>query len=234
MGKFRKHETVTIDGFELLKFGTLKKREEEWIEQYYADLRDATTKPALELAEWISENESKSPTEAMAFIEGLDSLSPGEQMAVMLKYKKAIPDIIEQLQESPKRQKSISKDIATWALQNRLPKGWISENRTDLRNDLDIDADGDVWLAEWTDELGEDTIESIYSFILKERNGWLSVAAEFAPPSEPDEELTLGEDLLKLETGSPPTGENDGQPLQPLELPIQCSIGETGMNALAI
>jgi hypothetical protein len=234
VGKFRKTELVTIDGFELQKLGTLKKREEEWIEQYYADLRNATTKPALELAEWIIANEGKTEAEAMVLIESLESMRPAEQMAFLLKYKKELPGIIDDLQDAPNRQKAIPKHITTWALNERLPKGWIAENRNELRDDLGIDADGDEWLPEWTDELGELTINEIYSFILKERNGWLSVAATFTP-NEPDiEEQTLGEDLPPFANGSPPIGGNDGQQLQPLELAIQSSSGNTGMNALAI
>lgn len=235
MGKFRKVEVFEIDGFSLQKLGTLKKREEEWIEQYYADLRDATTKPALELAEWIIANEHKSESEAMAAIESLETMRPSEQMAFMLRYKNHIPDIIDSLQDSPKRQKLVPKDIATWALQNRLPKGWISENRTELRDDLGIDADGDIWMAEWTNELGEDTINEIYSFVMKERSGWMSVALDFAPPvNESEEDKTLGEGLLKSEIGSPPIGENDGQRSPLLELVIPSSNGDIGMNALAI
>jgi hypothetical protein len=234
MGKFRKTEIIEIDGFALRKYGTLKKREEEWIEQFYADLRNATTKPALELAEWISENESKSPADAMAFIEGLDKLTSAEQLAVMMNYKKHIPNIIDELQGSEGRQKNVSKLIATWVLNERLPDGWIAENRDELREDLGIDAIGSEWLQEWTDELGQDTIDSIYSFILKERNGWLSVAAEFAPTVEDDEELTLGEDLRKSETGDPPTGENDGQRSPLPESAILSSSGTDGMTALAI
>jgi hypothetical protein len=233
MGKFRKTEIVEIDGFALRKYGTLKKREEEWIEQFYADLQNATTQPALELAEWISENESKSPADAMKFIEGLDKLTSAEQLAVMMGYKKHVPGIIESLQGSEARQKNVSKLITTWVLNERLPDGWIAENRDELREDLGIDADGSEWLQSWTDELGQDTIDSIYSFILKERNGWLSVAAAFAPPVE-DEELTLGEDLRKSEIGSPPIGENDG-PRSPLpELAILSSGGTDGTIALAI
>lgn len=235
MGKFRKVEIVEIDGFELRKFGTLKKKEEEWIERFYAGLREAVTKPALELGEWISENEDKTPAEAMDFIEGLETMRPAEQMATMMRYKKALPDIIEALQSAPQRQKNAPKHIATWALNERLPEGWIGENRNELRDDLGIDPDGDEWLEEWTDELGEDTIQAIYSFVLKERNGWLSVAAEFAPKvDEPEEEKTLGEDLPPSVSGSPPTGGQDG-PRSPLpELSIPSSVGNAGTIALAI
>lgn len=235
MGKFRKVEIVEIDGFELRKFGTLKKREEEWIEKFYADLRNSVTKPALELGEWIVANEDKTEAEAMAFIASLDTMPPAEQMAVMMRYKRSLPEIIEQLQSAPQRQKDTAKHIATWALSERLPDGWIGENRTELREDLGIDADGPEWLAEWTDELGEDTIQSIYSFVLKERNGWLSVAAGFAPEAdEPEEEKTLGEDSAPSASGSPPIGDNDGL-LSPLpELAILSSSGTTGTIALAI
>jgi hypothetical protein len=235
MGKFRKVEIVEIDGFELRKFGTLKKREEEWIEQFYAGLRASVTKPALELGEWITANEGKTEAQAMEFIESLESMRPAEQMATMMRYKKALPDIIEALQSAPQRQKDAPKHIATWALNERLPEGWIGENRNELRNDLGIDAAGTEWLPEWTDELGEDTIQAIYSFVLKERNGWLSVAAEFAPKTdEPEEEKTLGEDLPPSVSGDQPTGGQDGPLSPPLELSILSSAGDAGTIALAI
>jgi hypothetical protein len=213
VGKFRNFELINIDGFELQKLGTLKKREEEWIEQYYADLQNATTKPALELAEWIVTNEGKTEAEAMLMIEGLETMRPSEQMAFLMVYKRHLPAIIQNLQDSPRRQKAIPKDIATWALNERLPKGWIAENRNELREDLGIDADGDRWLPEWTDELGEGTIDAIYRFILRERNGWMSVAAEFVPNEPEEEDQSLGEELPPSVTGSPPIGVNDGRQL---------------------
>lgn len=234
MGKFRKTEIVNIGGFDLKKFGSLRVFEEEWLENFYAKLRDAVTKPALELGEWIADNEGKTTEEAMEFVESLDSLKPSVQMAILSRYRKALPDLIDQLQSAPKRQKLVPRDIATWVLNSRLPDGWITENRNELRDDLGIDATGDEWLAEWTDELDESTVNELYSFVLKERNGWLSVAAEFAPTAEDGEPQTLGEGLTISVTGSPPTGDDDGQLSKQVESAIQSFTGKTGEIALAI
>jgi hypothetical protein len=235
MGKFRKVETVDIDGFELEKKGTLTIDEEEWIEQFFADLRDGVTRPALELGEWIAGNEGKTPEEAMEFVEGLDKMKPAAQMATLSRYGKVLPELIDDLLSVPKRQQQAPASIVTEALNWRLPEGWIAENRHELREDLGIDADGSEWLPEWTGKLGKTTVDAIYDFIQKERYGWLVVAAEFAPAEEEDaEEQTLGEDLPPLENGSPPTGGNDG-PLSPLpELAIPHSLGVVGVLAPAI
>lgn len=228
MGKFRKTETVSIGGFDLIKMGTLRKFEEEWVEQYFAKQSDLVSLPALQFAQHLVDCESMTEIQASEEISRLDELGQTGIMAFLLKYKKTIPGIINALIEAPKLKAKGSTEVACFVLQSRLPQGYLQENRTDLMEDLGIDVSGmDEWDTAWMNELGIDVIQSLYEFFMRERLGWQSVAIEVMGEVAESVEPPLGEESPQSKTGSPPIGEGDGLQLRPLELPIESSIGRT-------
>jgi hypothetical protein len=230
MGKFRKSESVEIGGFDLIKMGTLRQFEEAWLEKHLADQADLVSLPALQFAQYLVDAENLSEQEATERLMELEGGGNDGMMAFLLKYKKAVPDIIDALINAPKIKAKSPLQIACFVLQNRLPNGYLQDNRHELMEDLGVDVAGhDEWQSEWMGFLDVDTINKLYEFFMMERMGWQSVALSYVADSEANSESqeppTLGEESPPSKDTSPPTGENDGPQLKPLALTTPSLIG---------
>jgi hypothetical protein len=228
MGKFRKSESVEIGGFDLIKMGTLRQFEEAWLEKHLASQADLVSLPALQFAQYLVDAEKLTEQEATDRLMELEGGGTAGMMAFLLQYKKAVPDIIDALINAPKIKAKSPLQIACFVLQNRLPDGYLQDNRHELMEDLGVDVAGyDEWQSEWMDCLDVDTITKLYEFFMMERMGWQSVALSYVADSgsESQEPPTLGEESPPSEDTSPPIGENDGQQLKPLALTTPSLIG---------
>jgi hypothetical protein len=210
--------------------GTLRQFEEAWLESHLASQADLVSLPALEFAQYLVDAEKLSEQEATERLMELEKTGNAGMMAFLLKYKKAVPDIVDALINAPKIKAKSPSQIACFILQNRLPNGYLQDNRYELMEDLGVDVAGyDEWQSEWMGFLDVDTITRLYEFFMMERMGWQSVALSYVADSEANSESqeppTLGEESPPSEDTSPPIGESDGPQLKPLALATPSLIG---------
>lgn len=223
MGKFSRIELVRVGGFDLQRYGSLRKFEEQWIAEKIAEYSNREADIAMSVAREIMAHDGINEDEAIGVIEALDLGSNGSKFAAALKYG----DILEPLKNLATVRDGLPGEIVAFTLDNRLPDGWLSDNAAALKADLGLDVD-DLEVPEkgWSEAEGyllQTTITAIYEFFLNERLGWQSLLATNEPGAEPEPQ-TLGEESGPLVSGSPPTGTPSGRRSKPKESPTLSSI----------
>jgi hypothetical protein len=213
-------ELVTIAGFQLLKLGSLKRKEMAFINKHRKEIVRGymeVNRIALE----ISEKYEITEAEALSIVNNF-GLDGGNE--ALLEYTDRLIPLVELLTT----QDAQPGQAVSMLLRSRLSPDWLKDNAENLLSAFGIKVEETgIWRDEFIDELTEQAIDSLYKFLIQEQNEWK------AP--EPEQPKTLGEELpstenssnsTPIEVGMIATGESSSPQL---EIPL--SIEPTSTNS---
>jgi hypothetical protein len=153
----------------------------------------------LQIAQEIAANNGLDPAVAYEIVSAYGSEAGSE---LLVPYAHRLAPLVDLLGH----QENTPTDAVTMFLQSRLSKTWLEENAALLETCFGIKVAADHWQPAYTEELPEAVLGDVWEFILKERSQWA-----VAPPSDLEQELSVGEGSASTASSSPETPTSTGE-----------------------